>query len=104
MLEKQNFCDKNKLVETLQELVKIPSLSGAEAQVAEYVSKRLNQLNLKPEVDKYYNVIATIGSGRTLLLNAHLDTVPPGKRWTKDPYSGEVAGGKVPHRRLQGHR
>ncbi len=91
----QKFCDRKKLVETLQELVKIPSLSGEEAQAAEYVSKRLDQLGLKPKVDKYYNVTAAMGSGRTLLLNAHLDTVPPGKGWTMDPHSGEVAGGRV---------
>jgi acetylornithine deacetylase/succinyl-diaminopimelate desuccinylase family protein len=35
------------------------------------------------------------GEGRTIALNAHGDVVPPGEGWTRDPYGGEVAGGKI---------
>ena len=35
------------------------------------------------------------GSGRTVLLNAHGDVVPPGEGWTKDPYGGEIANGNI---------
>ena len=35
------------------------------------------------------------GSGRTVLLNAHGDVVPPGEGWTKDPYGGEIADGNI---------
>ena len=35
------------------------------------------------------------GAGRTVLLNAHGDVVPPGEGWTKDPYGGEIADGKI---------
>ncbi len=35
------------------------------------------------------------GTGRTVLLNAHGDVVPPGEGWTKDPYGGEIEGGKI---------
>jgi succinyl-diaminopimelate desuccinylase len=33
--------------------------------------------------------------GKTIALNAHGDVVPPGEGWTKDPYGGEIEGGKI---------
>jgi acetylornithine deacetylase/succinyl-diaminopimelate desuccinylase-like protein len=33
--------------------------------------------------------------GTTIGLNAHGDVVPPGEGWTRDPYGGEVAGGRL---------
>ena len=35
------------------------------------------------------------GAGRTVLLNAHGDVVPPGEGWTKDPYGGEIDNGNI---------
>ncbi len=35
------------------------------------------------------------GAGKTVLLNAHGDVVPPGEGWTKDPYGGEIDKGKI---------
>jgi succinyl-diaminopimelate desuccinylase len=35
------------------------------------------------------------GPGRVVALNAHGDVVPPGEGWTKDPYGGEIQGGKM---------
>jgi succinyl-diaminopimelate desuccinylase len=35
------------------------------------------------------------GPGPTIALNAHGDVVPPGDGWTRDPYGGEVANGKL---------
>ena len=35
------------------------------------------------------------GAGRTIALNAHGDVVPPGEGWSHDPYSGEIADGKL---------
>jgi succinyl-diaminopimelate desuccinylase len=34
-------------------------------------------------------------AGKTLLLNAHGDVVPPGDGWTHDPYGGEIDNGKI---------
>ena len=33
--------------------------------------------------------------GRTILLNAHGDVVPPGEGWRHDPYGGEIDDGKI---------
>ena len=35
------------------------------------------------------------GPGPTIALNAHGDVVPPGEGWTRAPYGGEVAGGRL---------
>jgi succinyl-diaminopimelate desuccinylase len=35
------------------------------------------------------------GPGKTVLLNAHGDVVPPGEGWTKNPYGGEIENGKI---------
>lgn len=35
------------------------------------------------------------GPGKTILLNAHGDVVPPGEGWTHDPYGGEIAEGRI---------
>lgn len=35
------------------------------------------------------------GPGKTVLLNAHGDVVPPGEGWTRDPYGGEIVDGKI---------
>ena len=35
------------------------------------------------------------GPGRTVLLNAHGDVVPPGEGWTRNPYGGEIENGRI---------
>ncbi len=72
--------NKKRLVNTFLELVKIDSPSGEEANVAKEVAKRLKTLGGKVEFDKHGNIIAKFkGQGEQLLLNAHLDTVEPGR-------------------------
>ncbi|PCN50370.1 hypothetical protein B6U99_04790 [Candidatus Geothermarchaeota archaeon ex4572_27] len=88
--------DERYLVETLRELVRVPSPPGGEEAVARLVASKLRELGVDYEVDEYHNVIAWMGSGRPrLMINAHLDTVPPGDGWTIDPFSGELIDGRV---------
>lgn len=68
-----------RLCNTLIELVGIPSTSGHEEQVRTYLEQRLAELGLITQVDKMGNLITSLaGIGKPLLLNAHLDRVPPG--------------------------
>jgi len=91
----KTVCNKNFLVKTLVELVQIPSLSGKEEKIAEKVAETLKTFGYQPKIDEYYNVVAEIGSGKTILLNAHLDHVPPVGNWKINPYSGKIVNGKV---------
>ena len=72
-----------------------------EAEVAGLVATFLDTLGL--EVTKQEalpgraNVIGRLrgeGGGKTLVFNTHLDTVPEGNGWTRDPFGGEVTAGR----------
>lgn len=78
---------RDRLVEMTAEMIKIPSYAGVpnqETPVAEYI-KKIFDLNgitceLKEVSDGRCNVIARLkapNSGKTLLLNGHMDTVEP---------------------------
>jgi len=70
----------NRLYNTLVELVAIPSTPGHEEQVRAYLEQRLATPGLTTQTDAAGNLIATLpGEGKPLLLNAHMDRVPPGR-------------------------
>ncbi|MEM4699740.1 MAG: M20/M25/M40 family metallo-hydrolase [Candidatus Nezhaarchaeales archaeon] len=88
--------DEAYLIDCLRELVRIPSPPGREEGAAEYVASKLRSLGLEASVDEFYNVSSRLGAGAPrVLVNAHLDTVPPGAGWTVDPYGGEVRDGRL---------
>jgi tripeptide aminopeptidase len=72
----------DRLCQTLIELVGIPSTSGHEEHIRNYLEQQLVGLGLPTQVDAMGNLIGTLegtdGAGRPLLLNAHMDRVPPG--------------------------
>jgi tripeptide aminopeptidase len=68
-----------RIFQTLIDLAGIPSTSGHEEQVRAYIKRRLDELGLTSQVDDAGNLIASLpGQGKPLLLNAHMDRVPPG--------------------------
>lgn len=104
----------------LQELVRTPSPSGEEGAAQALVRRRMEEIGLAVdsfEVDpdalgalpafnrsprSYAGRPCVVGrlagqGGRSLLLNAHIDTVPvdAGAAWTRPPYAGEIAGGRL---------
>jgi len=69
----------NTLYTTLVELIRIPSTSGHEENIRAYLTQYLSSLGLSAQVDANGNLITTLpGEGTPLLLNAHMDRVPPG--------------------------
>ncbi len=74
------MADRQRLINTLVDLIRIDSPSGEEDAMDQEVSSRLAALGLDVKHDSYNNVIARLeGSGEPLLLSAHLDTVEPGR-------------------------
>lgn len=68
-----------RLSQTLVDLVGLPSTSGHEEQIRAYLQQRLAGLGLASQVDTAGNLIARLpGEGEPMLLNAHMDRVPPG--------------------------
>ncbi len=83
------------VVELCRELVRIPSPSGGEGRLAGFVAERMEACGLQVETDRLGSVLGVLGGrcpGPTLLLDAHLDTVPvpDPSAWTHDPFGGEV--------------
>ena len=99
-------------VRFLQELVRVPTDTppGNNAPHAERTAVLLEAMGLHAEqhavpadevhaagMQSVTNLVVRrrFGPGRTVLLNAHGDVVPPGEGWTHDPYGGEIADGKM---------
>ena len=92
--------DRKEVTKLTQELVRIPSVTGCEGDVAEYIHNRLKAFGLKAEkqeiVENRSNVIGKIdGTSATnsLMLHGHMDTVPPFNM--EEPYSGKIIGDSI---------
>ncbi|MBN2801149.1 MAG: M20/M25/M40 family metallo-hydrolase [Deltaproteobacteria bacterium] len=80
----------------LQELVRVPSLSGQEDAVLVRLAAWLRARGLSPVVrGRNLSVRVGRGDGPTLLLHSHTDTVPVGSDWTRDPFGGKVEAGRL---------
>lgn len=82
-------------------LVAIPSVSGSEADVVEAIREQLDAWGLAPTVSGRNVWCAVAGrdaaapGARTLLLQGHVDTVPPSPAWTRPPHGAERSGGRL---------
>jgi len=97
--------NKERVVGLLQEMVRIPSYTGEELRLAEYMADWLQQHGLEMELQacqptqahkKSANVIATLrgtGGGRCLMLNGHLDTDAACGEWKYDPWDPVIFNG-----------
>ncbi len=90
--------DKERCISFLQDIVRIPSISGQEGQVAQRIAEEMESVGIRDvRIDKIGNVIGRIGSGsgKKLLLDGHMDTVTPGdlSAWHHDPFGAEIVDG-----------
>lgn len=81
----------------LRDLVAIPSVSGDEVQVASFVEQTARGLGLDVVRDATSVRVEVKGRipGRTLALVSHLDVVPPGEGWTRDPFTPSIEGTRL---------
>ena len=78
------MCDR------LAEFVAIPSVSGDEAKLADRVAETCEEAGVAA-CREGRNVYASRGNGTPrLLLNSHLDTVPPVEGWSSDPWTPRI--------------
>jgi len=91
----------SELVDLVRELIRIESPSGCEGAVSRFCRNWMNRQGFdKTSVDDYGSVTGIIQghhTGRTILLDGHLDTVGPGdpSHWSRDPFGGELIDGRV---------
>ncbi len=61
----------------VEELVRIPSISGNEQNVAQFLRGFLEKKGFNARIDDVGNVVAVTGTGKkTVILSGHIDTVP----------------------------
>jgi acetylornithine deacetylase len=86
--------DDAKLLALHRELVATPSVSGSEAAIAGRLAGFLAAHGVACE-RLGDSLLATIGEGPLLLLDSHLDTVPPAPGWSRDPFAATVVAGRI---------
>jgi acetylornithine deacetylase len=84
-------------VELLRDLVAIPSVSGEEAEAAVFVEATARRWGLDVTRDANGIRVELCGSdpGPTIALVSHLDVVPPGSGWTRDPFVPVIQGNSL---------
>lgn len=112
---------REEIVQFCCELIKIPSVSGQEKEIQQFVAEHLKKMGLEVrmwdpdltemkkhpgyvETGKDYrgrpNVIGVLkgkGGGKSIILNGHTDVVIPEPldEWSYDPWGGEISNGKI---------
>jgi len=118
---KQIERDREEIVGFLQKLISIPSVTGNEKEIQEFISEKLNQMGLsvdvwEPDVNELRKHLGYVpvtndyknrpnvvgvkmgkGKGKSLLFNGHVDVIPPGSldAWRYKPWGGEVKHGRI---------
>jgi succinyl-diaminopimelate desuccinylase len=91
-------------VPLLGDLIRIPSCDppGGELGVAVHVDAALRALGVESTLDEFLpgraNVLGRVpgrGDGPALVFSAHLDTLPAGGGWSRDPFAGTLEAGRV---------
>ena len=82
----------------LQRLIATPSVSREEASAADIMENAMRSygLNCHREANNVWAVAPGYDPERkTVLLNAHIDTVRPVSSWTRDPFSPDIVDGTL---------
>lgn len=99
-----HYITEQEAVAVLQALVRAPTVNppGETTAAVREIARRLDEarvayqvLSKRPGVDNLVAYLEGRRSGAVLVLNGHLDVVPPGKDWTVDPFAATVRDGKL---------
>jgi len=83
--------------ELLRELVSTPSVSGTEEAAGRLVETRAAEwkLDVVRDAAGVRAEVRGAAPGPTLAFVSHLDTVPPGEGWTRDPFRATIEEGRL---------
>ena len=88
---------KADLVQFMQDIIRIPSLSSEEGAVVNRIREEMLRIGYdEVTIDPMGNVLGRIGSGpRVIAFDGHVDTVDVGDPalWDRDPHSGDIENG-----------
>lgn len=87
-----------KTISLLQDLIRIPSFSREESQRADYLEQYLRNHGQAPrrEGNNIWCMAEHYDASRpTMMLNSHIDTVPPSESWNRSPFDPEIEGGRL---------
>src|SRR5919112_3897360 len=84
-------------VELLRDLVAIPSVSGQEAELAVFIEETARRwgLDVVRDARGVRIEVRGWGLGPTLALVSHLDVVPAGSGWSRDPFVPAIEGARL---------
>jgi len=90
--------DFQDMVAFLQDMVRTPSFSTQEGEVAARLAEEMHRIGIADvRVDRIGNVIGRIGAGggKKLVLNGHMDTVGVSDpaAWSRDPFGAKIENG-----------
>lgn len=92
---------KEQLLYLTQKLIRTPSLSGQEEQIARHIAITAQALGYdRVDKDEYGNIVMRMqfsNRGKKLLFHAQMDHVTPGDsaNWSFYPYSAEISNGRI---------
>jgi acetylornithine deacetylase/succinyl-diaminopimelate desuccinylase-like protein len=89
----------NRTVELAQNLVKIPSVSGEEKDIRDFITSIFDKEGIQT-IEQQGNLLVHLEGAdhtRALIFNSHMDVVPvkdkDGEIWTENPWGGEIKNG-----------
>ena len=88
----------NDAVELLRELIAIPSISRSEEKAADKLGEYLNRWNLpygREGNNLWVGCLDWDNNRKTVMLNAHIDTVKPTDSWQRDPFRPMLDGDRI---------
>ncbi|MFC4964049.1 YgeY family selenium metabolism-linked hydrolase [Alcaligenes sp. GCM10023179] len=87
------------VVSLTQAFVRIPSLSGQEQAMADFVQQVMRDLGFDQiSVDEKGSVLGFVGPAQAplaLLFDAHMDVVPIAGTWTVEPFGAQIKDGRM---------
>lgn len=94
--------DDSYTVQLTKEMIAIPSVTGDEEALSEYIKDKLESYGMGTEMQyvepgrlNVYGVMRGDSPGKRLNYNTHVDTVPAGDGWETNPFEAVVQDGKI---------